>query len=95
MICPANDEEYLTPDTVAEMAPGRSDRAVRLLTAARLYMNSLSAAPMNWMEINPNFNDCHSNPMVLHSTLCIPDITDWWHPQEETHSKYAELCNVA
>jgi hypothetical protein len=25
----------------------------------------------------------------------LPDITDWWHQQEETRSKYADLSNVA
>jgi hypothetical protein len=33
----SNDEEYLTPNNVAETTPGRSDRAARLLTTARLY----------------------------------------------------------
>jgi hypothetical protein len=28
------------------------------------------------------------------STFWIPDITDWWRQQEETHSKYADLSNV-
>ena len=32
--------------------------------------------------------------MEFSSTLWIPDITDWWHQQEETHSKYADLSNV-
>jgi hypothetical protein len=33
--------------------------------------------------------------MECSSTFCIPDITDWWRQQEETHSKYADLSNVA
>jgi len=33
--------------------------------------------------------------MEISSTFCIPDITDWWCQQEETHSKYADLSNVA
>jgi len=33
--------------------------------------------------------------MEISSTFWIPDITDWWHHQEETHSKYADLTNVA
>jgi len=33
--------------------------------------------------------------MEISSTFWIPDITDWWQQQEETHSKYADLCNVA
>jgi len=33
--------------------------------------------------------------MEISSTFWIPDITDWWWQQEETHSKYADLSNVA
>ena len=33
--------------------------------------------------------------MEIRSTFWIPDITDWWRKQEETHSKYADLSNVA
>jgi hypothetical protein len=33
--------------------------------------------------------------MEFSSTFWIPDITDWWRQQEETHSKYADLSNVA
>ena len=33
--------------------------------------------------------------MEISSTFWLPDITDWWRQQEETHSKYADLCNVA
>jgi len=29
------------------------------------------------------------------STFWIPDITNWWRQQEETHSKYADFANVA
>jgi len=36
----SHDEEYLTPNNVAETTPGRSDRAARLLTADRLNLNS-------------------------------------------------------
>jgi len=43
----SDDEEYLTPNNVAETTPGRSDRAARLLTAARLYLNSPPKAPKN------------------------------------------------
>jgi len=34
-----DNEEYVTPNNVAEMTPGRSDSAARLLTAPRLYLN--------------------------------------------------------
>jgi len=91
----SDDEEYLTPNNVAETTPGRSDRAAHLLTAARLHLNSPPEAPKNWGQINPNLNDYHSDPMEISSTFWIPDITDWWRQQEETHSKYADLANVA
>jgi len=90
-----DDEEYLTPNNVAETTPGRSDHAAHLLTAARLYLNSPPEAPKNWGQINPNLNDYHSDPMEISSTFWIPDITNWWRQQEETHSKYADLSNVA
>ena len=91
----SDDEEYLTPDTVAEMTPGQSDRAARELTAARLYLNSPPEAPRSWGQINPNLNDYHSDPTEISSTFWIPDLTDWWRQQEEAHSKYANLSNVA
>jgi len=91
----SNDEEYLTPNNVPETTPGRSDRSARLFTAAKLYLNSPPEAPKNWGQINPNLNDYHSGPMEISSTSWIPDITDWCRQQEETHSKYADLSNVA
>jgi len=33
--------------------------------------------------------------MEISRTFCLPDITDWWHHQEETHWKYTDLSNVA
>jgi hypothetical protein len=71
------------------------DRAVRLLTAARLYLNLPPEAPKNLGQINPNLNDYHSDPMEISSTSWIPALTDWWRQQEETHSNYADLRNVA
>jgi len=91
---PSDDEEYLTPNNVAETRPGRSDHAPRTLTAARLYLNSPPEVPKNWRQINPNLNDYHSDPMEISSTFWIPDITDWWRQQAEKHSKYATLSNV-
>jgi len=90
----SDDEEYLTRNNVAETTPGRSDLAARLLTAARLYLNSPLEAPKNWGQINPNLNDYHSDPMEISSTFWIPDITDWWRHMEETNSKYTDLSNV-
>jgi len=91
----SDDEEYLTPNNVAETTPGRSNRAACVLTAARLYLNSPPEALKNWGQITPNLNDYHSNPMEIGSTFWLPDITDWWLQQEETHWKNADLSNVA
>jgi len=91
----SNDEEYLTPTNVAETTPGRSDCAAHLLTAARLYLNSPPEVPHNRGQINPNLDDYHTDPMEISSKFWIPDITDWWQQQKETHSKYADLTNVA
>ena len=33
--------------------------------------------------------------MEISGTFWLPDIADWWCQQEETHSKYADLSNVA
>ena len=81
----SGDEEYLTPNNVPETTPRQSDRTAHTLTAARLYLNSLPEAPKNWGQINQNRNDYHSDPMEIRSTFWIPDITDWWCQQEETH----------
>jgi len=91
----SNDEEYLTPDNVAETTPGRSDCTACVLTTAWIYLNSPPEAQKNWGQINPNLNDYHSDPMEISSTFWLTDITNWWHQQEETHSKYADLSNVA
>jgi len=90
----SDDEEYLTPNNVAETTHGRSDHAARLLTAARLYLNSPPEAPKNWGQINANLNDYHCHPMEISSTFWIPAITDWWQQPEETHSKYADFSHV-
>jgi len=58
-------------------------------------LNSLLELPLNWGQINPNLNDYHSDPMESSSTFWLPDINDWWRQQEEMHSKYADLSNVA
>jgi len=91
----SDDEEYLTPNNLPGTTPGRSDRAARLMTTTRLYLNSPPKAPMNGGQINPDLNDYHSDPMEISSTFWIQDITDWWRQQEEAHSKYADLSNVS
>jgi len=90
----SDDEEYLMPNNVAETTSGRSDRATRLMTAARLLLNPPPEAPMNWGQIDPNLNDYHSDQMEISSTFWLPDITDWWRQQEEMNSKYADLPDV-
>jgi len=65
----SDDEEYLTPNNVPERTPGRSDRAARLLTATRLYLNSPPEAPIHWGQINPNLNDYHCDAKEISSTF--------------------------
>jgi len=91
----SDDEEYLMPNNVAETTLEHSNRTARLLTTARLYLNSLSKVTKTWGQINPNLNDYHSDPMEISSTFWILDVTDWWCQQEEMHSKYTDLSNVA
>ena len=33
--------------------------------------------------------------MEINSTFWVPDITDCWRQQEETHSKYADTASMA
>jgi len=72
----SDDDEYLTPDNVAETTHGRSDCVAHSLTTASLYFNSPPEAPKNWGQINQNLNDYHSDPMEISSTFWIPDITN-------------------
>jgi len=65
------------------------------LAATRLHLISLPEEPKNWGQIDPNLNDYLSDPMESSSTIWLPDIPNWWHQQEEMHSKYAKLPNVA
>jgi len=53
----SDNEEYWTPNNVAETTPGQSAGAARLLTAASLYLNSAPEQPKNWGQMNPNPND--------------------------------------
>jgi hypothetical protein len=91
----SDDEEYLTPNNVAETTPGRRDHKKRLMTAARLCLNSPPEAPKKWGGINANLNHYHSDPKEISSTFWLPDIINCWRQQEETYSKYADLSNVA
>jgi len=89
----SNDEEYLMPHDVAKKTPGWSDRAVCLLTAARLCLDSPPELPQNWGHFNLIHHGYHSDQMEICSTFWLPDITDWWRQQEEMHSKYANVSN--
>jgi len=91
----SDGKEYLMPDNVAKTTPERSDCAARLLTATRIYLNSPPELPQYWGQINPNYNDYHSNTVDISSTLWLPDITDWWLQHEEMYSTYGNLCDVA
>jgi hypothetical protein len=43
----SDDEEFLTANNVAQTTRGQSDSTARLLTAARLYLNSPPEVPQN------------------------------------------------
>jgi hypothetical protein len=91
----SDDDEYLMRSNVAETTPRRTDRAARLLTATRLCLTSNPELPQNWGQINLNLTDYNSDPMEISTTFWLPDITDCWPQQWDTHSKYADLSNVA
>jgi len=91
----SDDEEYLMPENMAETTPGRSHCAASLITATRLYLNSLPELPHKWGQVNPNHNDYLSDAMESSSTFWIQDITDWWHQQKQMHLQYANLSSVA
>jgi hypothetical protein len=91
----SDNDKYLMPTNVAEMTPGLRDCAARLLNAARLYLNSPPELPQNWGQINPNLNDYKSEAMEISSTFWLSDIINWWRQRKETHTKYANLSNVA
>jgi len=71
----SDDEEYRTPNNVAEITNGQRNCAARLLTAAGLSLNLPPEAPKNCGQLNPNLNDYHSDPMDITSILWVQDIT--------------------
>jgi hypothetical protein len=83
------------PKNVPEMTTRLTTHVACILTATRLYLNSPLEALKTWGQINPNLNDYRSDPMENRSTFRIPDITDWWQQQDQTHSKYTDISNVA
>lgn len=90
-----DDEDYESQPPPIQATPGKSDRAARLLTAARLYVNSPLEHPANWGQINPYLNDYLTDPLALSGAFWRADAADWWRQQEESHTKYADLANVA
>jgi len=60
-----------------------------------LYLNSASDAPKNQGQIKTNLNDYHFDPMEISGTFWLPDKTDWPRQQEERHTKYPDLPNMA
>jgi len=90
----SSDDEYLTPNNVADTTPRQTNHAARLFTSARLHPNSAPEAPKNWGQSDENLNDYHSDPMAISSTFWLPGISGWWCQQVDTHSKYTDLSNV-
>jgi len=88
------EEEYLTHYNVVETPPVVSDCAAHLLTTTRLHLNSAWEARNHFGQINPNFNNYHSDSLGISSPFWIRDIADWWHQHDVTHSRYGDLCNV-
>jgi len=89
----SDDEEYITPNNMAEITTGQSNGAAPIMTATRLRLKFPPEAVNNWGQINRNLNDYHTYPMDICSTFWIPDRTDWWRQQYKTHTKYANLSN--
>jgi hypothetical protein len=81
----SDHEEYLMASNVVEMTSGQSDCAARLLTTAKLYLNSLPEPPIGWEQMNQNLNNYRSNPTENCSTFWILDFTDRGDLQEEMH----------
>jgi len=91
----SNDEEYLTPKSVAEITPWQRDPAARWITPERLYSNSPPAVPTNWGEVNPSLDDFHSERMEISGTFWLPNISDRWPQPEKSQWNHASLSKVA
>jgi len=92
---PSIDKEYLMGENLGETTPRRSNHAACALAATRLYSNSPYGIPQTWGQLNRNHNNYHSGSAEIRSTFWIPDFTGWRYQQEESHSQYADLTNVA
>jgi len=90
-----DDEEYFPPNNVAETICGQSDHSARLMTADRVDLNSPPDSAKKCGQVNPILNDDHCDQMQFGTTFWLPDITDWWRQEEQTHSKYTDHPNVA
>jgi len=55
----------------------------------------IASVTKNCGNDDPNLNDCHSDPVEINSSVWLPYSADWWRQQENMHSKYTDLCNVA
>jgi len=64
-------------------------------STTRLPVNSPRESQKSCGQIDPQLNECHSDPMEIGISWWIPDITDWWRQQQETHSMYADLNSGA
>jgi len=91
----SNHEEYLMPESMAEMTPRQYNRATCVVTATPLCFNSPPESPKNRGQVNSNLNHYHSDPMEINSAFRVPDITNWWCQEDESPSKYSDLSNVA
>jgi len=65
----SDDKDYLMPNHVAEMTPGRSHCAVCILTGTRLYLIWCPESPQNWGKTHPDLNDYHCDPVEISWTL--------------------------
>jgi hypothetical protein len=82
------------PKNEAETMAGGCNCPPRLLTAARLCLNSQPELLQSWGPINLDHKEYHSNPVDIRSTVWIPHILVWWRQPQQTHSKYINLSNV-
>jgi len=90
-----DDKEYWMPKNFAERTARCTDSTTRLFTAGRISFNSLPVLQKNRGQVDRILNDYYTDPMEISSILLIQHITDWWCQQEEIHSKYADISNVA
>jgi len=90
----SDDKEYWTPKSVPEATPRWRDRTACWMTAGRLYFNLPPEAQKNLGQVNPNLNKYQSDSMEISRTFWLPDDTDWWRQQEQTHSMYADVSNL-